>query len=111
MLIVQIISASLTPRTYATTKIAGKEIGLKLGEKVEIFANGNTLFYTQDHQLKLSTGFTRLETRKVFFTQTRTQVSFPQKWFKEYCSDVTHVKVYYTKLGLFIKPYNGDSDE
>lgn len=109
MLIVQRFYDFGTPRTYATVKIVDKEIGLILGEKVEIFAKGDTLFYTQDHLLKLSTGFKRLETRKVFTTQNRTQISFPQKWFKEYCKGLTHVKVYYTKIGLFIKPFDGDS--
>jgi hypothetical protein len=108
MLIIQNISAALSPATYATTKIVDKEIGLKLGEQVEIFGKGDTLFYTQDHQLNLSTGFKRMETRKVFLTQKRAQISFPPKWLKEYCSDVTHVMVFYTKIGLFIKPYKGE---
>ncbi len=108
MLIVQNISKALTPWTHATTKVAGKEIGLELG-KVEIFVRGDTLFYTQDHQLKLSTGFERLESRKVFLTQNRAQISFPKKWFATYCAGTTNIKVFYTDLGLFVKPFYGDS--
>lgn len=107
MLIIQKISKTLTPWTTATTKVAGKEIGLKKGN-VEIFGRGDTLFYTQDHQLKLSTGFERLESRKVFFTKSRLHISFPKKWLEKYCSGSTNVKVYYTDLGLFVKPYKED---
>ena len=107
MLIIQNFYAFTTPRTYATTKIAGQEIGLTLGEKVTIYENGDTLFYSHDFTLPESAGFTELMKRKVFITQNRTQVSMPPAWFKKYCDGLTHVKVFYTELGLFIKPYYG----
>jgi hypothetical protein len=106
MLIIQnVYSSGRTPRTYATTKIAGTEIGLTLGDRVTIYQNKHTLFYSHGEELPYHAGFEMIMTRKVSFTQNRPQVSLPPDWVKEYCKDCTHVKVFYTDIGLFIKPY------
>lgn len=107
MLIVQRFYETTGARTYATTKIAGKDRGLKVGEKVNIYQKDDCLFYSHDKELPESAGFKFLVTRKVVFTQNRPQVFMPTIWFNRYCAGLTHVKVYYTNLGLFIKPYFG----
>ena len=83
----------------------GKETGLTLGEKVEIYARGDTLFYSHDHILPEVAGFEKIAVRKVCRTQNRIQVTMPPEWVEEYCKDVTHVRAYYTKIGLFIRPF------
>ena len=96
-----------SPRTWATDKTMGQETGLTLGEKVEIYAKGDTLFYTQDFRLPKANGFKLIATRKVFRTQNRAQISLPTDWTTGHCKDMTHVRAYYTKIGLFIRPFYG----
>ena len=105
MLIIQNIYNSSPPRTFATFKAAGFETGLKLGSKIEIFQKGDILFYSNGHILPESAGFVKIAVRKVFFTQNRTQVAIPLKWFAEYCNGITHLRAYYTDIGLFLRPF------
>lgn len=105
MLIIQNIYNSSPPRTFATFKAAGFETGLKLGSKIEIFQKGDILFYSNGHILPESTGFVKIAVRKVFFTQNRGQVALLPKWYQKYCYKITHVRVFYTEIGLFIRPF------
>ena len=104
MKIIQNIYALSTPRFFATAKILDKEIGLTQG-KVEVYGKGDTLFYSDSHILPRKAGFERIITRKAGYTQNRLQVSLPLTWYREYCKDITHLRVYYTEIGLFVKPY------
>lgn len=107
MLIKQNIYNPACPRTFATDKTMGKETGLILGEQVEIYSKEDILFYTHDVRLPKSKGFKLIATRKVFKTQNRAQVSFPLGWVGVYCGGLMSVRAYYTKIGLFIRPFYG----
>jgi len=104
MKIIQNIYSNSTPRFFATVKILDKEIGLTEG-KIDVYGNGDTLFYSNTNILPASAGYDKIITRKAGYTQNRLQVSLPSDWYKKYCTGVTHLRVYYTDIGLFVKPY------
>ena len=105
MLIIQNISKSSPPRTFATFKAAGFEQGLERGSKIKIYSRGDILFYSNGHVIPDKYGFKEIATRKVFFTQNRSQVALPLKWYAEYCNSITLLRVTYSDIGLFLRPF------
>lgn len=93
-------------RTLARAKMGDSEIGFDSGDEIVVYSKGDILFYSYESTLPDKAEFEKLTTRKSFtVNHGDIQVSIPYKWFKEYCKGLTHVKVFYTKIGLFIKPY------
>lgn len=110
MLVIQLLSLkSASPWTNVVKKIPGGELGLKVG-MVEVFQKGDVLFFTQDYQIPISKGFVRWGSRKVFYTQKYAKITPPPEWVKKYCSENTHVRAYYTDIGVFLRPYYGGAD-
>lgn len=105
MLIIQNIYNSTPPRTFATDRTGGKETGLTLGEEVQVFVKGDTLYFTHNHRLPDTKGYQKIAVQKVFRTQNRPQITIPAVWAAEYCSEVTHLRAYYTEIGLFLRPF------
>jgi hypothetical protein len=107
MLIIQNISKSSPPRTFATFKAAGFETGLERGSKIKIYSRGDILFYSNGYVIPDKYGFEEIAKRKVFFTQNRIHVALPLSWFEEYCNKISHLRAYYTDIGLFLRPFYG----
>lgn len=96
----------------ATFKECDIYIGFKSGIDIIVYFKDDTLFYSYGSHLLEEAGFKELTTRKSFvLTGDQIYVSVPYKWLNENCNSLSHVKVYYTKIGLFVKPYRGDSNE
>jgi len=104
MLKKQNIYMSPSPRFTARINFMGEFIGLESGQ-AEIYENGDTLFYSQSNILPAEKGFKRLGSRKVYSPEHRSCVGIPGEWYKEHYKGINQVRVYYTKIGLFVKPY------
>jgi hypothetical protein len=104
MVVIQSLNKTCTGlRTQATTNSGDKEIGLKSGDAVDIYEKNGTLLFTQNYEPK--TGFNLIAVRKVFTVNGKSQIIIQKDWC---CKGLTHVKVYYTKIGLFVTPFNDE---
>lgn len=105
MLVIQRMLHPTSKKTYMSTKIIDREIGFLVGETVNVLLKGDLLLFTKE--LKYP-GFSFVKEAKVFLSQRRAQAQLFQPWVKTHMDGLTHLRVYYTKHGIFIRPYKGE---
>ncbi len=89
-------------------KAADLIFGLKQGIQVNVYSNGETLFYSKSGNLPDRFGFTKLATRKPYKFGRDLHTTIPVAWAKHRCQDISYLKVIYTDIGIFLKPYKGE---
>lgn len=102
MTFIQMALAAKYKRIKITQKVGNDAVGFASGLKLFVMQKGDTVLFTHDPTIK---GFTLLKTSKVYITSGREVVQLPMTWFDQYMEDNSYVKVNYTKLGVFVKPY------
>ncbi len=110
----RIYKTRYSSRTYSNFNINGEIIGLFANEKVYIFEKEDSLLYTHEMESP-DPEYTIYKVQKVEAQKSRasnqsnrSQVTLPAEWVKKYCKDLTHVKVNYTCVGVFIEPCEGE---
>lgn len=102
MLVIQKAIHPKYKRTYLSTMIGDKKIGFEAGTVVNVFVKGDTLFFTEK---KDCPGFEFIKKAKVYFTQRRDQGQLNLGWFERNMTGKDLLRVFYTKIGIFIKPF------
>lgn len=106
MMIVQRAIQSSPRRTYASVKIADQKIGFESGTKVNIFQRGAILLVSTMEEYP---GFNKIAgSFKVIVQNNREQIMIPGEWFGEFMYDLNFLRVFYTKHGIFMRPYGGE---
>ena len=108
MVVIQRVLKGSGSRTYTTLKVAGDLIGLNIGHHVEIYSKAGTLFLSSMSNCFIPDDFELIRTGKVFTGHDKANMQIPAKWKKEYIGEDQFVKVFYTRIGIFIKPYRGE---
>lgn len=105
MLRIQQLVKAIPRRISTTFVVAGQRSGLKVGPKVNIFQRGETLLYSY---LDEYFDFDKVGTRSVYDQGGAACVNIPNPWVSEY-DQSGFIRAYYTKHGLFVRPYALDS--
>ncbi len=95
--------------TRVRYKVADLVLGLKPSVMVNVYSNGEILFYSKSGNLPDRFGFTKLAKRKPFKVgRDELHTTIPATWAKHHCQDISYLKVIYTDIGIFLKPYKGE---
>lgn len=105
MLVIQRLLHPTSKKTYMSAKLVDREIGFKVGDTVNVFLKGDVLLFTKKTEYP---GFSFVKDAKVFLSQRRAQAQLFQPWVKTHMEGLTHLRAYYTKHGIFIRPYHGE---
>lgn len=109
MIFIQTIKAKRSKRTNVTQRMGGVTVGFNPGQSLIISQLGDTLAYTSQ---SIPKGFRVLKTVKVYNTQERPQAHVPDEWITDYLGELREAKVFYTNIGIFLKPYvEGEFDD
>lgn len=102
MTFIQMALAAKYKRIKITQKVGTDAVGFASGLKLFVMQKDDIVLFTKDPTVK---GFTLLKTSKVYITSGREVVQLPMTWYDQFMGDSPYVKVNYTKLGVFVKPY------
>jgi hypothetical protein len=100
--------AAGNPVTYKTNvgiKVAGKNLGFEIGDKLNVFQKEGILLFTK---LEVFPGWAFIKKGQVFRSGRHPQFQLVQAWVKYYMEGLTHFKMFYTNKGIFIKAFKGD---
>lgn len=100
MVKIQRVIKSKPRRIYVSTKIVDQKIGFTSGITVNLLQKGETILYSTKSKYP---GFLKIGENKVYYTQKYDSVGLPPVWVDQYLIG-DHVKVFYTKHGVFIRP-------
>jgi uncharacterized phage protein (TIGR02220 family) len=100
MMVIQRVLQANLKRTYASTRIAGKEIGFGIGEHVNVLQRGDTLLYTKSPEYF---DFEYVKSAKAYNQNDRPQITIQESWLKDHPCE--YLRVYYTNHGLFLRPF------
>lgn len=103
MLRVQRVIKSKPRRIYVSAKIGEYKIGFTAGIRVNLFQKNDTLFFSLKNEYP---GFIKIGENRVYYTQKNDSVCLPSAWIEKYLT-CDHVRVNYTKQGIFVRPFKG----
>ena len=104
MLKIQKILHPTQKKVRVSAKVVDFEVGFSVGAEVNVMSKDDILVFTKCSEIK---GFEFVKKAKVFSSQGNAQASLGPKWVREHMGDNKNLRVYYTRIGIFIRPFEG----